>query len=66
MLEQQFYLNIHQATPKDYFRIANALSHIMKGGTPQMWRLLSREITHAYRDGHLNEADLELLVETRM
>ena len=31
-----------------------------------MWRLLSREITHAYRDGHLSQADLELLIETRM
>ena len=44
MLETQFYLRASEATYRDYYQIAFALSKIMKGGTAQFWQLVSREL----------------------
>ena len=49
MLEQQFYLNVHKAKHDDYRRIGVAFSKIMKGGSPQFWRLISREMEAAHK-----------------
>lgn len=53
MLEQQFYANITDATIQDYFDIALCLSGIKKGGSPQLWRLISREIEIAFKLGQI-------------
>lgn len=42
-----------------------SLSKISKGGTPQLWRLISREVTSAHKQGLLTSADLQQLVGIR-
>jgi len=66
MLEELFYLNVGHATYRDYFDIAIAQSQIMKGGSPQLWYLISREIAKAFKDGKVSEEDIATLVEYRM
>ena len=65
-LEYQFYLNICDAKPSDYLSIAFSLCSMTKGGSPQFWRLVSRELVKAKKDNLLTESDLEKLVQMRM
>ena len=46
--------------------MAMSLSKMVKGGTPQFWRLVSRELVKAKNEGLLDEADLKKLVEMRL
>ena len=65
-LECQFYYNICDATTATYLSMAMSLSKMVKGGTPQFWRLVSRELVKAKNEGLLDEADLKKLVEMRL
>ena len=65
-LEYQFYCNICDATASDYLNIAMILCTMVKGGSPQFWRLISRELVKAKNNGELDEADLRKLVQMRL
>lgn len=43
-----------------------SLCNMIKGGSPQFWRLVSRELIKAKRAGILNEADIQKLIQMRL
>ena len=65
-LESQFFLNFHEAQPRDFFDMASSLCHLVKGGTPQFWRLISRELVKGRQSGDLSDSDIQKLVELRL
>ena len=43
-----------------------SLCNMIKGGSPQFWRLVSRELIKAKRAGILNEGDIQKLIQMRL
>lgn len=66
MLETQFYLHVSEATYRDYLKLSLAFSKMMKGGSPQLWRLISRELANGYKEGHISQAEAQELYDSRM
>ena len=66
MLETQFYLNIHDATPRACFKLSLAFNKIHKGGSAQFWQLVSREMAIGYKEGQISKSEAEELVQTRL
>ena len=65
ILEKVFWLNINKATPDDYVLLGSYLPYIRFGGSPQLWRLIDREIRKALELGIVSQRNIKKLIESK-